>query len=247
MPVEYVMASFVPHPHQQSVHVHHSSIKNVYNVALLAASIPNARYILHPTNNYFFWDPDGANVRVELPLGNRAQTTAMLAQEIQSAVRAQVPGEAAFVCQSDPDGRLRLLTQSAAFALSFGRSTLYRNMGMDGTRVLHSVPQPLDNGALQHVLPAPFFPARYTSHLYDIRVGLGTSEPLDTLEHVIIRRDDAITYFSAQKKNRRTSRRYDPCLPSVRSFRFDVLDDAGQRMDLNGLRTTLVLAVYYRG
>lgn len=241
MPVEYVMASFRPHHNQPSVYTHPFRIKNICKIVLTAATIPNARYIIHSSNCYFDFFQSGATIRVDVPKGNRAQTSALLASEIQAAVRNQIASEPGFVCAAGPLGHLQLTAYSGPFSLSFGDSTLYRNMGLNGSAITASIPI----GGGEHQITAPNLPARYTTHIYNLRMAVGAVRALHTLEHIIVRRDDAITYFSAQKKERQTSQVYRPPLPFAQQFTFDLLDDSGRRMDLNNLRVTLVIAVHH--
>lgn len=247
MPVEYVMASFVPSPTKPHIYQHLFTIRNIYKVVLTAASIPNSRYILHKDNHYLHFIQNGSSTRVHLEQGNRAQTAALLAQDLQRAVRVARPTqEPTFQCRIGPLGHLELVAYSAPFAVRFGESTLYRHLGMDGTRTTYSDTMPRADGTgEEHVVRAPFLPARYTSHMLQLRLGVGITRRMEHLEHIIIRRDDAMTYFSSQKRNRQTARLFPSPGLTARWFRFDLLDDSGRRMDLNGLPATFVLAVHH--
>ena len=242
MPVENVVVTFNPQNNRPSTYMHPFRIKNIYKVVLTAATIPNSQYIIHNANRYFYWTQGGVATRISLNIGNTPQTADLLASEIQKAVRNHVPSEPGFVCRVGALGRLELVAQTKPFSVHFDLSTLYRNMGLNGSASTNSLPN--QNGTV-HILQAPNLPARYTSHIYNVRMALGAVRPLKQLEHIIIRRDDAITYFSAQKKERQTAKTYDPPIPFAQQFRFDLLDDSGQRVHLNNLRVTLVLSVHH--
>lgn len=244
MPVEYVSATFVPDPHKPVVYTHGFSIKNVVSIHLLAAVIPNARYIIHDGNNKIEIKNIHGTYLVSLPVGNAALTPAKLAEVAQTAVRGETADDT-FQCNIlAPSNKIEMRSTLGPFHVRFpSDSTLYRNLGMNGVGGAETSSVP--DGEDAHVVLCPSAPSRYCNRMYNVRFKASAAQPFCTLDHVIVRRDDAITFYSSQKKNRRVSRAYHPPLPSVHKLVFDILDDSGQRMDLNGLQASLVLSVTY--
>lgn len=247
MPVEYVSATFVPNPHKPFVYTHGFSIKNVVSIYLLAAVIPNSRYIIHDGNDRIEVTNPHGTYQIQLPVGNAALTPAKLAEVAQTAVRDGTADDT-FQCNIlAPSNKIEMRSTLGPFQIKFpSNSTLYRNLGMNGVGggETSSVPDGDEEGGA-HVILCPSAPSRYCNRMYNVRFRASSSQPFCTLDHVIVRRDDAITFYSSQKKNRRVSNSYNPPLPSVQKIVLDILDDSGQRMDLNGLQASLVLSVTY--
>ena len=154
MPVEYVSATFMPGPHKPVVYTHGFSIKSVVSIHLLAAVIPNARYIIHDGNNKIEIKNIHGTCLVSLPVGNAALTPAKLAEVTQTATFGETADDT-FQCNIlAPSNKIEMRSTLGPFHVRFpSDSTLYRNLGMNGVGGVKTSSVP--DGEDAHVVLCP--------------------------------------------------------------------------------------------
>ena len=236
MPVQHFTHVLKDNPNKPHRHIHHSRLKNIQDIQLVSACIPQSRYILHE-HNHFFLNAD----LIQLPQNNFANTGTRLAETIQSGVRAQT-NRPAFTCVL-VDNKLEF-SDSQAFAIRFGESTLNRNVGLNK---IHPNVASRDAGTGLYKLLASNPPSRYTMHMYRVcPSGPGIPSPGQTLAHVITRVDDAITYYSAPRKElTRSTPLFRPPLHSLKTYEIQILDDNNKPVHFNNIHATVVIAITY--
>ena len=243
MPIKY-FTIVLKHNYSTNQQLHQiTKLKNVTDIKVTCACIPQSRYIIHKHNHFFFLvDENGSSDRVNLPQSNFANTRARLAEIVQSSIRSQVPNRSNFQCLITSD---KIVFRDAQFfVIEFGKSTLYRNLGMNKSPTQNSSMNPEHN---LFEIKAPNPPSRYTMHIYRVVLSAkGIPFPGQTLAHVITRRDDSITYYvPPSSAMRRTSPVFRPALPVLSTFALQILDDNNNVVEFNHIHATIVLAVTY--
>ena len=210
----------------------HPIIRNVTDIVMLSAVLPNSQYVIHSGNNSAIIN----GIMFEIDVGDYSLIE--IFDRITQKLRT-VTEDSSFLVEQDKTSKFVTIKSENTLDFTWEfpfDSTMYRILGFSPSTKLVAV---------GGVLTANGLGSRYDSQLYKIdlcspvfdqgRFSLGT---------IIIRRDDAVTFHqasTAECRRKRSVFRYP--LPKLISFTLTITDEFGRIVDFNQVRFAIELKI----